>query len=59
MVPTIDIWVSTSEILSSGFANIKGADQPAHPCSLSSTFIISLLESMISKLATSKISISR
>ena len=37
------------------FANNKGADQPAHPRSLISAFIIRLLERMISKLATSEI----
>ena len=39
------------------FANNKGADQPAHPRSLISAFIIHLLESIISRLATSRISI--
>ena len=39
-----------------GFANIKGADQPAHTRRLISAFIIRLLESIISRLATSKIS---
>ena len=43
--------------LSSGFANNKGADQPARPRNLISAFVIRLLESIISKLATSKISI--
>ena len=42
--------------LSSRFANNKGADQPAHPCSLISAFVICLLESIISKLATCEIS---
>ena len=37
--------------------NNKGADQPAHLHSLISTFVIRLLESIISKLATSEISI--
>ena len=37
-----------------GFANNKGADQPAHPRSLISTFVIHLLESIISRLATNK-----
>ena len=41
-----------------GFANNKGADQPAHPCSLISAFVIYLLESIISRLATSEISFS-
>ena len=31
---------STQENLSSRFANNKGADQPAHPRSLISTFVI-------------------
>ena len=39
------------------FANNKGADQPAHPRSLVSTFVIRLLESYIYELATSKIPI--
>ena len=43
--------------LSSVFANNKGADQAAHPRSLISAFVIRLLESIISKLATSKFSI--
>ena len=38
-----------------GLANNKGADQPAHPRSLISTFVIRFLESFISKLATSQI----
>ena len=37
--------------------NIKGADQPAHPRRLISAFVIRLLESIISRLAMSKISI--
>ena len=37
-----------------GFANNKGADQPARPHSLISAFVISLLES-ISRLAKNKI----
>ena len=39
-------------------ANNKGADQPAHPRRLISTFVIRLLKSIISRLATSEISIS-
>ena len=35
-------------------ANNKGADQPAHPRRLISAFIIHFLESIISRLATSK-----
>ena len=45
------------ENLSSGFANIKGADQPAHSRRLISAFVIRILKSIISKLASSKISI--
>ena len=40
-----------------GFANNKGADQPVHPPSLISTFVIPFLESIICKLATDEISI--
>ena len=40
-----------------GVANNKGADQPAHPRRLISAFVIRFLESIISKLATSEISI--
>ena len=39
------------------FVNNKGVDQYAHQCSLISAFVIRLLESIIYKLATSKISI--
>ena len=38
------------------FANNTGADQPAHSRSLISAFVIHLLESILSKLATSEIS---
>ena len=40
-----------------GFANNTGADQPAHPRSLISAFVIRILESIIYKLATGEISI--
>ena len=39
------------------FANNKGADQPAHPNSLISAFVIRGLDSIISRLSMSKISI--
>ena len=39
------------------FAHNKRADQPAHPRRLISAFFIRFLESIISKLATSEISI--
>ena len=40
-----------------GFTNNTGADQPAHPRSLISAFVIRCLESTICKLATGDISI--
>ena len=40
-----------------GFSNNKDTDQPAHPHRLISAFVISFLESIKSRLATSKISI--
>ena len=43
--------------LSAVFANNKGANQPAHRYSVISAFVICLLESIISRLATSKFSI--
>ena len=45
------------ENLSSGLVNNKGADQPAHPCRLFSTFVIRPLESIIYKLATGEITV--
>ena len=41
-----------------GFANNKGADQPAHPRSLISAFAIRFLERNMCTLATGEISIS-
>ena len=43
--------------LSSGFANNTGADQPAHPRSLTSAFVIRFLDSIVCKLATGETSI--
>ena len=40
-----------------GLGNNKGSGQPAHPLSLFSAFVIRLLESIISRLATFGISI--
>ena len=40
-----------------GVANNTGADQPAHPRSLVSAFVIRFLVSIICELATSEISI--
>ena len=39
-----------------GYANSTGADQPAHPCSLISAFVIGFLESNICNFATGNIS---
>ena len=38
------------------YANNKGADQPAHPRSLISTFVVRCLDSMTCVLALSKVS---
>ena len=46
-----------SVLVGGGVANNTGADQPVHPRSLISTFLIRFLESIISRLATSEISI--
>ena len=51
------IGASTRENLSSGVCENTGADQPAHPRRLISAFVIRLLRSIISRLATSEISI--
>ena len=38
------------------YANNKGADQPAHSCSLISTFVVRCLDSMLCILALCKVS---
>ena len=53
---TIDIWASLQQNLLGGFANNKGADQPAHTRSLINAFVILLQESIICILASSKVS---
>ena len=40
-----------------GFANSKGADQPSHTRSVISSFVIHLIKSIISTIATSEISV--
>ena len=50
-------WASTWENLSSGVWNNTGTDQPAHPRSLISAFVIHFSESIICKLATGEIPI--
>ena len=37
-------------------ANNKGADQPAHPCSLISAFVVQCLESIMAPVSVTKIS---
>ena len=50
-------WASSRENLTLLYANNTGADQPVHPRILVSTFVIRLLEIMISTLASCKIAI--
>ena len=42
------IWATSWENLFKPYANNKDADQPAHPCSLISTFVVRCLDSKIS-----------
>ena len=49
-------WAMSWENLSIPYANNEGADQPAHPRSLISTFIVRCLDSIISLVSTSDIS---
>ena len=51
------IWAARQENVSSRFVNNIGTDQPAQPCRLISAFVMGLLETIISKLASSKFSI--
>ena len=53
-----DIWAMSWENLFMPYANNKGADQPAHPRSLISTFVVHCLDtcSMISLVSISEIS---
>ena len=44
----------TSVYVSSGLANNKGTDQPAHPRSLISTFVCRSIESIISRLSVAE-----
>ena len=48
------IWARSCENVS--YVNNKGADQPAHPRSLISTFVVRCLDSIIPILAKSKMS---
>ena len=49
-------WAPSWENLSVQYANNKSADQPAHPHSLISTFVVHCLDSIISLVSVSKIS---
>ena len=49
-------WAATRENLSWDVANNTGADQPAHPRSLISAYVIRFLESIICILSTGEIS---
>ena len=50
------IWATSWENLFLPYANNKGADQPAHPRSLISTFVVCCQDSIISLVFISKIS---
>ena len=50
------IWAASWENLFMPYANNKGADQPAHPRSLISTFVVRCLDSIIPLLAIAEIS---
>ena len=52
-MPKIVMMASTGE----NIANNKGTEQPVHPHRLISVFVIHFLENIISRLATSEISI--
>ena len=50
------IWATSWENLFLPYANNKGTDQPVHPCSLISTFVVRCLDSIIPLVSLSKIS---
>ena len=53
----IEIWATSWENLFMPYANNKGVDQPAHPRSLISAFVIRCLDSIIPLVSISKLSI--
>ena len=53
LIMLYDMSLNARKPVFGGFANNKGEDQPAHPRRLISAYIFRLLESIISKLATS------
>ena len=50
------LWAVSRENLTKLRSKIKGADQPTHPRSLISAFVVRPIESITDKLATRKIS---
>ena len=56
-ITTHNLGLNMRKPVYSGYANNKGADQPGHPHSLISAFVICFLESIVPKLATGEISI--
>ena len=52
----IIIWASHEQTCLMPYVNNKGADQPAHPCSLISAFVLHCLDSIMYILAISTIS---
>ena len=52
----LQIWPGHAKLCPTPYTNKKGADQPAHPGSLNSTFVVRCLYSMICILAMSKVS---
>ena len=50
------IWATSWENLLMPYANIKGADQPAHPRSLISAFVVCCLDSIIPLVSVSEMS---
>ena len=53
---SVTIWATSWENLFMPYANNKGADQPAHPRSLISAFVVRCLDSIISLVSISEIS---
>ena len=50
------VWAKWWENLFMSYANNKGADQPAHLCSLISTFVVCFLDSIVPLVSISEIS---
>ena len=55
-VKCLAIWAASWQNLFMPYTNNKGADQPAHPHSLISTFVVRYLDSIISLVSISEIS---